>query len=107
MILYLLGATLVIGVTGFLMTTDAFWGNELVETLHTGTVDLTLIAIAVHVGANAYESLKHRENMFKAMVTGRKRALTDEEAEPYDSFMDDWSETLPSEPLPLPGSPRA
>lgn len=101
MILYLLGATLVIGVTGFLMTTDAFWGNELVETLHTGTVDLTLIAIAVHVGANAYESLRHHDNMFKAMVTGRKRALTDEEAEPYDSFMDEWDDTQPSEPAPL------
>ncbi len=101
MILYLLGATLVIGVTGFLMTTDAFWGNELVETLHTGTVDLTLIAIAVHVGANAYESLRHHDNMFKAMVTGRKRALTDEETEPYDSFMDEWDDTQPSEPAPL------
>ena len=63
-----------IGVTGFLMTTDAFWGNELVETLHVTTVDVTLIAIAVHVGANLYESLRHRENMFKAMVTGQKNA---------------------------------
>ncbi len=75
MIVYLLGATLTIGVTGHLMTTDAFWGNDLVETLHTGTVDVTLIAILVHVGANLYESLRHRENMFKAMFTGRKRPL--------------------------------
>ena len=102
MILYLLAATLVIGITGFLMTTDAFWGNELVETLHTGTVDLTLIAIAVHVGANAYESLKHRENMFKAMVTGRKRALHDEAAAPSDSLLDEWSDTLPSRSASLP-----
>lgn len=102
MILYLMSATLVIGVTGFLMTTDAFWGNELVETLHTGTVDLTLIAIALHVGANGYESLKHRENMFKAMVTGNKRAPgTDEHTEAYDSFMDGWDDTQPSEPAPL------
>lgn len=107
MILYLLGATLVIGVTGFLMTTDAFWGNELVETLHTTTVDLTLIAIAVHVGANAYESLRHRENMFKAMVTGRKRApAADEHTETHDSFMDDWDDTQPSEPAALQPPPR-
>lgn len=107
MILYLLSATLVIGVTGFVMTTDAFWGNELVETLHTGTVDLTLIAIAVHVGANAYESLRHRENMFKAMVTGRKRApAADEHTEPHDSFMDEWDDTQPSEPATLQPPPR-
>lgn len=72
MIVYLLCATTVIGVTGFLMTTDAFWGNDLVETLHVGTVDVTVIAIGVHVGANLYESLRHRENLFKAMVTGYK-----------------------------------
>lgn len=74
MIIYLLCATTLIGVTGFLMTTDAFWGNELVETLHVTTVDVTLIAVAVHVAANLYESLRHRDNMFKAMVTGEKNA---------------------------------
>lgn len=74
MILFLMGATLVIGVTGFLMTTDAFWGNDLVETLHVTTVDVMLIAIALHVSANLYESIRHRENMFKAMVTGTKNA---------------------------------
>ena len=64
--------------------------------------NLTLIAIAVHVGANAYESLKHRENMFKAMVTGRKRALHDEAAAPSDSLLDEWSDTLPSRSASLP-----
>lgn len=107
MILYLLGATLVIGVTGFLMTTDAFWGNELVETLHVTTVDVTVVAVIVHVGANLYESLRHRENMFKAMVTGRKRApAADEHTETHDSFMDDWDDTQPSEPAALQPPPR-
>ncbi len=107
MILYLMSATLVIGVTGFLMTTEAYGGNELVETLHTTAVDLTLVAIAVHVGANAYESLQHRENLFKAMVTGRKRTpAAEEHAEAYDSFMDGWDDTQPSEPAALQPPPR-
>ena len=107
MILYLMSATLVIGVTGFLMTTEAYGGNELVETLHTTAVDLTLVAIAVHVGANAYESLQHRENLFKAMVTGRKRPpAAEEHAEAYDSFMDGWDDTQPSEPAALQPPPR-
>jgi len=106
MILYLLSATAVISVTGFLMTTEAYWGNELVETLHVTTVDVTLIAIVLHVGANLYESLKHRENMFRAMVTGQKRDLTDEEADPKDSFMDEWEDSQPTEPAPLPHTHR-
>lgn len=72
MILYLLAANLVIGITGFLMTTDAFWGNELVETLHVSTVDLTLLAVAVHVAANLFSSWHHRENLVRSMWTGTK-----------------------------------
>jgi cytochrome b len=37
-------------------------------------VAVVVIAVLVHVGANLYESLRHRENMFKAMVTGEKNA---------------------------------
>ena len=48
------------------------------STLHVTTVDVTLIAIVVHVAANLCESLRHRENMFKAMVTGQKNALPTE-----------------------------
>jgi hypothetical protein len=61
-----------IGITGFLMTTDAFWGNETVEELHVLLVDLTLVAIAVHVAANIYGSLRHGENLILAMLTGNK-----------------------------------
>ena len=74
MILYLLAANITIGVTGVMMTTDAFWGNEAVELVHTLTVDLTLLAIGVHVAAAVYASVHHRENLIAAMVTGDKRA---------------------------------
>ena len=72
MILALMSAVLGIGVTGFLMTTDAFWGNETVEELHTLLVDVTLVAVAVHVAANLYGSWRHRENLILSMVTGDK-----------------------------------
>lgn len=74
MVLFLLAAMATIGLTGHLMTTDAFWGNDTVETLHTLAVDATLWAVAAHVAANFYASWHHRENLVKAMVTGRKRA---------------------------------
>ena len=105
MSLYLLAANLVIGVTGHLMTTDAFWGNELVETLHVTTVDVTVIAVFVHVGANLYESLRHRENMFKALITGEKNAPEPSGADDTP-FLQDWPDTQPSEPAPLITAPR-
>jgi len=74
MVVYLLLAVIGIGVTGWMMTLDAYWGNETVETLHTGLVDVTVIAVLVHVAANVYASLRHRENLVAAMVTGDKRA---------------------------------
>ena len=107
MIIYLLGATTLIGVTGFLMTTDAFWGNELVETLHVTTVDVTLMAIVVHVAANLYESLRHRDNMFKAMVTGQKNALRPQpEPQTEHSLVQEWDDTPPFEAASTHQAPR-
>ena len=45
----LLGMIIGISATGFMMTTDAFWGAEWVEDLHEGLVYATLGLIALHV----------------------------------------------------------
>lgn len=78
MILYLLGAVAAIGISGWMLTLDAFWGSEIVERMHTLLVDATLAAVALHIAANLYESIRQRENLIGAMVTGRKRALPPE-----------------------------
>lgn len=72
MILFLMTAVTVIGVTGFLMGTDTYWGNEALEDLHVWTVDATLVAVAVHVSANIYASWHHQENLIQSMLTGDK-----------------------------------
>jgi cytochrome b len=74
MILFLLVMTVGIGASGWLLTTDWFWGSELMETLHAALVDVTLVAVALHIGANVYESLRQRENLILSMFTGFKRA---------------------------------
>lgn len=74
MTLALLGMILAISGTGFMMTTDAFWGVEWIEELHEGLVYVTLGLIALHVTGVVVTSISHRENLVKAMITGRKRA---------------------------------
>lgn len=73
MVLALFAAIAVIATTGFMMTTDAFWGVEWVEEAHESAVYATLGLIALHVGGVVLASLEHGENLVKAMFTGRKR----------------------------------
>lgn len=75
MIVFLLLMVGSIGVTGWMLTLDAFWGDESIEELHALLVHITLGAVALHVSAAIYESLRHRENLIAAMFTGRKRPL--------------------------------
>jgi cytochrome b len=60
--------------TGYMMTTDAFWGAEWVEDVHETIANLTVGLVAFHVLGVLIASFEHRENLVKAMITGRKRA---------------------------------
>ncbi|XBO39290.1 cytochrome b/b6 domain-containing protein [Alsobacter sp. KACC 23698] len=71
-LLFMLAGT---SVTGIMMTTDAYWGAEWVEVLHEGLVYASLGLIGLHVVGVIFSSVAHRENLVKAMITGRKRAL--------------------------------
>jgi len=74
MIVALLLAIAGIAATGWMMTTDAYWGTEWVEEFHEALVYGTLVLIALHVGGVIFSSIEHRENLVRAMITGRKRA---------------------------------
>ena len=74
MIVAMLLALVATGVTGWLQTTDAFWGSEAMETVHKACANGMLALIGLHVAGVIYSSLRHRENLVRAMFTGRKRA---------------------------------
>ena len=63
-----------IALTGWMQTTDAYWGIEWVEETHETLAELLLVAIALHVAGVIHASLRHQENLVLAMITGRKRA---------------------------------
>ncbi len=73
MILFLLLMVGVVGGTGWLMTTDWGWGSEMLEEVHEAAVGITLAAIALHVAAAIYESVRHGENLVRSMFNGYKR----------------------------------
>jgi cytochrome b len=73
MIVALLSAVILLAASGWLATTDRFWGVEWVQDLHQWLADLLLALAALHVAGVAYSSLRHRENLVGAMITGRKR----------------------------------
>lgn len=74
MILALIAMIGAISISGYLMTTDAFWGAEWVEDLHELAVWSTLGLIVLHVGGVIFASLEHKENLVKSMFTGKKRS---------------------------------
>lgn len=74
MVIALLVMLTATSVSGYMMTTDAFWGSKWVEEVHEAAAHLTLGLIVAHVVGVLVASFEHRENLVKAMFTGRKRA---------------------------------
>jgi cytochrome b len=74
MILALLLAVTLVALSGWLYTTEKFWGVEWVERLHATLSDVLLLLAGLHVAGVVFSSIRHRENLVGAMITGRKRA---------------------------------
>lgn len=73
MVVALLVMTIATAVTGWMTTTDAYFGVRWVADLHGLSAHIVLLLICVHVGGVILASYRHRENLVAAMITGRKR----------------------------------
>jgi cytochrome b len=74
MVLTLMLTLAAVAATGWLMTTDAFFGSERMEHLHEALAEGVLVLVAVHVAGVIYTGWHQRENLVHAMLSGRKRA---------------------------------
>lgn len=74
MVLALIACVLGLSLTGWMYTTDRYWGDETVETVHIALSWAMLAFSALHVAGVWFTSLRHAENLARAMITGRKPA---------------------------------
>ncbi|MDT8327490.1 MAG: cytochrome b/b6 domain-containing protein [Roseovarius sp.] len=77
MIFNLLAAMLVIGLSGYMMTTNMFFGVEWVEELHEVVVFWAELSVVAHIAAVIWESRRTGVNLPRAMVTGVKSVPDD------------------------------
>ena len=74
MIVVLLAAIVATATTGWLLTTDLFWGSRPTQVLHSLCGNGVVVLVSAHIMGVVLASWRHRENLVRAMVTGFKRA---------------------------------
>lgn len=74
MMFALWAAILGLGVSGYMMTLDQYWGEEWLQETHEVLANSLYVLIPLHVGAAILMSFIEKQNLVKAMITGKKRA---------------------------------
>jgi len=75
MVIALLSNIALCGFTGWLFTTDRFWGIDWLQMLHESLAWSLLLLIALHIIGVIFTSVRHRENLIRAMFSGKKPSL--------------------------------
>jgi cytochrome b len=74
MILALLFVAITSGLSGWLYTTDRFWGVAWVGDTHDILGHILIPLLLLHVVGAIFTSLRHKENLVASMIHGKKRA---------------------------------
>lgn len=84
MIVLMLAALITVSVSGIALDGAENWSGPmaemqlfrytgLIKRIHSLSTDILLLAICLHLPGVALSSMLHRENLFKSMLTGKKR----------------------------------
>ncbi len=60
--------------SGYALTTDALWGSLGAQRLHSLIAHGLALLVLAHLAGVALACLRHRENLVRAMIFGKKRA---------------------------------
>lgn len=63
--------------TGWMQTTDAWFGVRWVHEAHEILSTLLLVLVGLHIAGVVLASVRHHENLVRSMLTGRKRPAAD------------------------------
>jgi cytochrome b len=74
MILLLMALLAGVSISGWMLTLDAYFGDERLEEFHGLLADAILLMAGVHVAAALCESFRHKDNLILSMITGYKRS---------------------------------
>jgi len=74
MMIFLMLCVLALGCTGFMMGTDAYFGEEWVEELHNAIANVMMAGVALHIVGALYESRHEKQNLVAGMVHGYKKS---------------------------------
>jgi cytochrome b len=77
MVIALLACLPALAVTGWLYRTERFWGEVWLDELHQGIAWTLVVLAALHVAGVVVTGWRHRENLVRAMFSGRKRPAQD------------------------------
>jgi cytochrome b len=63
---------ILLGITGWMMGLDAFWGEEWLEEIHEGLSNGVMLLVGTHLVGIAFDSYKFRRRTWMGMITGRR-----------------------------------
>jgi cytochrome b len=75
MVVLLMTMLVLVAGSGALQETDMFFGVEWVSNVHAALANLMLWMVGAHIVGAIVSSVLHRENLVRAMFTGRKPAV--------------------------------
>jgi len=81
MIVALLTLLAIISASGWLSTTDRYWGIAWVMNIHLYSTWALLALLPLHIAGAVHASLKHRENLIASMLHGRKRRASGDDVD--------------------------
>ncbi len=61
-----------LGLTGFMMGLDRFWGNTTLEQIHSTIANVILVLVLIHLIGVFFDAYKHKRRTWMVMITGHK-----------------------------------